>query len=170
MTNPTQTFAAMIEIVTACITHQDVSVNDVPGLISKIHKSLSVIDGFTLSLEEKPKRSFVNKAVAKPVMAEDQLPVVTVASATLPAVRRPIPAVPILQSVFRDRIICLKDGTTHVMMKQHLRRVCGMTPKQYRTKWGLPDNSERQRQGAKKVGLGTLANKRGHLSEDEMRA
>jgi len=82
MTNPTQTFAAMIEIVTACITHQDVSVNDVPGLISKIHKSLSVIDGFTLSLEEKPKRSFVNKAVAKPVMAEDQLPVVTVASAT----------------------------------------------------------------------------------------
>ncbi|PYD62777.1 transcriptional regulator [Gluconacetobacter entanii] len=48
------------------------------------------------------------------------------------------PAVPIKKSVFPDYIICLEDGKKLKMLKRHLDRAYGMTPDQYREKWGLP--------------------------------
>ncbi|PYD75051.1 MucR family transcriptional regulator [Novacetimonas pomaceti] len=50
----------------------------------------------------------------------------------------PQPAVPIKKSVFPDYIICLEDGKKLKMLKRHLDRAYGMTPDQYREKWGLP--------------------------------
>ncbi len=50
------------------------------------------------------------------------------------------PAVPIRKSVFPDYIVCLEDGRKLKTMKRHLHTSYGMTPAQYRQKWGLPSN------------------------------
>ena len=42
------------------------------------------------------------------------------------------------QTVFSDHLICMEDGLTMKMLKRHLLTVHGMTPDEYRTKWGLP--------------------------------
>jgi predicted transcriptional regulator len=43
------------------------------------------------------------------------------------------------QTVFRDRLICMEDGLSMKMLKRHLLTVHGMTPDDYRKKWGLPE-------------------------------
>jgi predicted transcriptional regulator len=48
------------------------------------------------------------------------------------------PAVPIKKSVTPDFIISLEDGRRYKSLKRHLRTSYGMTPEQYRAKWGLP--------------------------------
>lgn len=48
------------------------------------------------------------------------------------------PAVPIKDSVQPDYIICLEDGERVVLLRRHLKNRYGMTPDQYRLKWGLP--------------------------------
>jgi predicted transcriptional regulator len=49
-----------------------------------------------------------------------------------------VPAVPIRKSVTPDFLVCLEDGKKLKMLKRHLKTAYGMTPAQYRTKWGLP--------------------------------
>ena len=44
------------------------------------------------------------------------------------------------QTVFGDHLICMEDGLTMKMLKRHLLTVHGLTPDEYRTKWGLPGN------------------------------
>src|SRR5262245_57984096 len=48
-----------------------------------------------------------------------------------------VPAVPIKKSVTPDYIISLEDGRKFKSMKRYLG-LLGMTPDQYRQKWGLP--------------------------------
>jgi predicted transcriptional regulator len=48
------------------------------------------------------------------------------------------PAVPASRSVFPTHIICLEDGRQLKTLKRHLMVAYGLTPEQYRTKWGLP--------------------------------
>jgi predicted transcriptional regulator len=60
------------------------------------------------------------------------------ASAT--AAEAQTPAVPVKKSVTPDYIICLEDGKKLKMLKRHLRTTYGMTPEQYRLKWGLPSD------------------------------
>lgn len=50
------------------------------------------------------------------------------------------PAVPPEESVYFDFLVCLEDGKRLKMLKRHLRVTYGMTPDQYRQKWGLPDD------------------------------
>lgn len=50
------------------------------------------------------------------------------------------PAVPIKRSVFPDYIICLEDGREMKSLRRHLEKAYGMTPDDYRKKWGLPDD------------------------------
>ena len=72
------------------------------------------------------------------------------------------PAVPIKKSVFPDYIVCLEDGKKLKMLKRHLQTAYGMTPDQYRAKWGLPANyplvapnyAEHRSTLAKSIGLG----------------
>lgn len=47
------------------------------------------------------------------------------------------PAVPIKKSVTDDYIVCLEDGKKFKSLRRHLA-VLGMTPDEYRAKWGLP--------------------------------
>lgn len=76
---------------------------------------------------------------------------------------RPQPAVPIKKSVTPDYIICLEDGKKLKMLKRHLKTAYGMTPEDYRERWGLPadypmvaPNYAKQRSRlAKDIGLGT---------------
>ena len=79
------------------------------------------------------------------------------------SIDRLTPAVPIKKSVTQEYIICLEDGKKLKMLKRYLKTAHGMTPEQYRARWGLPasypmvaPNYARQRSGlAKKIGLGT---------------
>ena len=82
----------------------------------------------------------------------------------------PRPMVSIRKSITPDYIICLEDGKKLKMMKRHLRTTYGLTPEEYRAKWGLPadypmvaPNYAAQRSDfAKKIGLGKQGNvKRG---------
>jgi predicted transcriptional regulator len=52
----------------------------------------------------------------------------------------PLPAVPVNQSVFDGYLICLEDGRKYRTLKRHLRSAYGMSPEDYRAKWGLPGN------------------------------
>jgi len=50
------------------------------------------------------------------------------------------PAVPVKKSVSHDHVTCLEDGLQFKSLKRHLAAVHGMTPDEYRLKWGLrPD-------------------------------
>lgn len=48
------------------------------------------------------------------------------------------PAVPIRKSVTPDYIISLEDGKKFKSLKRHLSTHHGLTPDEYRAKWGLP--------------------------------
>jgi predicted transcriptional regulator len=50
---------------------------------------------------------------------------------------KPIPAVPIKKSITPDFLISLEDGKRYKSLKRHLAGR-GLTPEQYRQKWGLP--------------------------------
>lgn len=74
----------------------------------------------------------------------------------------PEPAVAIKKSVTADYIVCLEDGKKFKSLKRHLRTRYGMTPDEYRSKWGLPHdypmvapNYAKERSNlAKRMGLG----------------
>lgn len=72
------------------------------------------------------------------------------------------PAVSIRASVKPDYIVCLEDGKKLKMLKRHLNTAFGMTPDDYRAKWGLPKDypmvapnyAASRAELAKKIGLG----------------
>jgi predicted transcriptional regulator len=50
---------------------------------------------------------------------------------------KPTPAVPVKRSVTPDYLISLEDGKRYKSLRRHLTSR-GLTPDQYREKWGLP--------------------------------
>ena len=72
------------------------------------------------------------------------------------------PAISIAKSVSDDFIVCLEDGKKLKMLKRYLRSNFGLTPEEYRKKWGLPPDypmvapnyAIRRSEFAKKIGLG----------------
>src|SRR6478609_3318701 len=81
---------------------------------------------------------------------------------------RPDPAVSIRSSIKRDHIVCLEDGKKMKMLKRHLMTDHGLTPDEYRARWGLasdypmvaPDYADRRRELAKQIGLGRMPGQR----------
>jgi predicted transcriptional regulator len=55
-------------------------------------------------------------------------------------VKELLPAVPIKKSITPDFLISLEDGKRYKSLKRHLRTSYGITPDQYRAKWGLPSD------------------------------
>ncbi|MGF7006819.1 MucR family transcriptional regulator [Aminobacter sp. BE322] len=53
-------------------------------------------------------------------------------------VEAPQPAVNPKRSIHPDYIICLEDGKKFKSLKRHLSVHFGLTPEEYRAKWGLP--------------------------------
>ena len=75
---------------------------------------------------------------------------------------KPVPAVPIKKSVTQEYIISLEDGLKFKSLRRALMARYGMTPDEYRAKWGLPSDypmvapgyAARRSELAKKMGLG----------------
>ncbi len=88
--------------------------------------------------------------------------------ATLGPEPKPKPAVSIKQSIKPEYITCLEDGTKHKMLKRHLKTAHGMTPHDYRQRWGLPRDyplvapnyAAKRSKLAKKIGLGRKRGKK----------
>ena len=78
------------------------------------------------------------------------------------------PAVPVKRSITADHLVCLEDGKKFKSLKRHLRTQYGMTPEQYREKWGLaldypmvaPNYAAARSQLAKQMGLGQQRRRR----------
>ena len=87
------------------------------------------------------------------------------AAATEPEQKPLVPAVAIRKSVTPDYIVSLEDGRKFKSLKRHLQGSYGMTPDEYRAKWGLPrdypmvaPNYAKARSDlAKRMGLGRKA-------------
>jgi len=83
-------------------------------------------------------------------------------SAALAIEEKPTPAVTIKNSITADYIVCLENGKKFKSLKRHLRSAYGMTPEEYRARWGLPVDypmvapsyAEARSSLAKKMGLG----------------
>ena len=79
-----------------------------------------------------------------------------------PPAAKPVPAVPIDESVTPDHIVCLEDGQRLKMLKRYLRTAHNLTPEQYRRRWALPANypmvasnyAKKRSKLAKAAGLG----------------
>ena len=78
------------------------------------------------------------------------------------------PAVPVKRSITDDYIVCLEDGKKLKMLKRYLRSQYGLSPEEYRKKWGLPADypmvapsyAKKRSQFAKKIGLGRTSRKK----------
>ena len=85
-----------------------------------------------------------------------------------PVQERPAPAVPIKKSITPDYIVCLEDGKKLKMLKRHLRTAYGMSPEEYRERWGLPSDypmvapayAKQRSRLAREIGLGTRPRRR----------
>lgn len=73
-----------------------------------------------------------------------------------------VPAVSIRKSITTDFLICLEDGQKFKSLKRHIGNKYGLTPQEYRVKWGLPADypmvapsyAEARSVLAKSIGLG----------------
>ena len=82
---------------------------------------------------------------------------------TAPQVEKKEPAVSIRKSLTPDFLVCLDDGKKFKSLRRHLATL-GMTPDQYRAKWGLPSDypmvapnyAAARSQLAKQSGLGQI--------------
>ncbi|ACL63250.1 MucR family transcriptional regulator [Methylobacterium nodulans] len=104
-----------------------------------------------------------------PVPVTDLPPLLTAVHASLTGLTKPaepkpeplVPPVPIRKTITPDAIISLEDGQPYKTLARHLGRL-GLTPEQYRAKWGLPTNypmtapnyAAQRSELAKKHGLG----------------
>ena len=84
-------------------------------------------------------------------------------AAAEPAAEPLVPPVSIRKSLHNDYLISMEDGKQYQSLKRHLSKR-GLTPADYRAKWGLPNDypmtapgySERRSALAKSLGLGQL--------------
>jgi predicted transcriptional regulator len=94
---------------------------------------------------------------------------VKIAGGIVVAAESAAPAITIRKSNAPDFLVCLDDGLRFKSLKRHLSTRHGMTPDQYREKWGLPTDypmvaanyaAERSKL-AKQIGFGQMANRSG---------
>jgi len=85
------------------------------------------------------------------------------------------PAVPVELSVSQDYIVCLEDGKRFKMLKGHLRAAYGLSPDEYRAKWGLPADypmvapkyREKRARMARDMGLGHMRSRQAVRKADD---
>ena len=106
------------QIVSAHVRHNTIQSDALPDLIRDIYATLLSLEGTsTAASDDVP-------AYAHTLEHEH---------AAQPAARR-------APMVADDHLVCLEDGLTMKMLKRHLITVHGLTPDQYRAKWGLPSD------------------------------
>ena len=123
------------DIVSAYVSNNTVSVQDLPSLIHDVHNALlRITSGGSVDSSSEAQK----------------------------------PAVAVKKSITPDYIVCLEDGKKFKSLKRHLRTQYGMSPEDYREKWGLPSdypmvapNYANARSAlAKQMGLGQQRRKR----------
>ncbi len=122
------------EIVAAYASRNQMSQDDLPGLIRNVHGTLTGLAG--------------GDAADAADISEPAAP--------------PVPAVPIDASVKKDAITCLECGKTFKTLKRHLSTEHGLSPTEYKERWQLsrdyplvaPSYSKSRAATAKKIGLG----------------
>ena len=116
--------------------------------------------------------TIVSAYVANNTLTADELPALirmvhAALSSTGQEIVRPspepaAPAVAPRKSITQDHLICLEDGKKFRSLRRHLLTHHGLTPDQYRTKWGLaldypmvsPGYAATRSRLAKEMGLG----------------
>lgn len=119
------------QIVSAYVSNNTISTNELPDMIRVVHNTLSDLE-----------------------------------SGANPVNHNLTPAVPIKKSITPDFIICLEDGKKLKMLKRYLRSQYGMSPEDYRARWGLapdypmvaPNYASQRSRLAKQIGLGKASN------------
>ena len=150
-------------IVSAYVANNSLPPAQVPELIQSVIQSLSATEGAPAAA---PAPAPAPVAEAPPLPAPAPTPVAPpVASPpAMPAQsgQGSSPAVSVDQSIIGDFLICLEDGQQFKTLKRHLRTSHGLSPDEYRAKWGLADDypmvapnyAQRRSDFAKKIGLG----------------
>jgi len=131
------------DIVAAHVSNNSVAISDIPLVIRSVHEALA---GLASQAEPEP---------------EPQ-----------------VPAVSIRLSVKPDYIVCLEDGKRLTMLRRYLMTNFGMTPDEYRAKWNLPKDypmtapnyTEKRRELAKQIGLGTKGRGGGRMPATRAKA
>ena len=128
------------DIIIAFLNKNSVAPEDVPGLITSVHATLSRLFGVPAQGGREADRSGGTIKV-------------------MPSTRN---------TVMPDYIICLEDGKRLQTLKRYIGGRYGLTPEQYRAKWNLPDDypmvapnyAKRRSQIAKQMGLGRTSKKK----------
>ena len=132
------------DIVAAHVSNNNVSTHDVPTLVQSVYGALSSL--------MPPQRA--------------------------PAPSKLQPAVSLRTAIKPDAITCLVCGARQKMLRGHLNRAHGMTPADYRAEFDLradypmvaPKYSEKRRELAKSLGLGTKGGQRKRAATSGRRA
>jgi predicted transcriptional regulator len=131
------------EIVVTYLAQNSLSPAEIPPLIRAVREALGGQDPM---LESTDTESLARAAEPPPAPGQT-------------------PAVPIEQSLTDSYIVSLEDGGRYRSLRRHLMSRYGMTPDDYRRKWGLPASypmvapsyAKQRSEVAKRIGLGTRA-------------
>lgn len=134
----TQLRELVAEVAAAYFSNSHVTPADIPNVISQIAASLGAVGGGAAAGE-----------------AEEA-----------PSIREKTTPAQIRKSMTPEALISFEDGKAYKTLRRHLA-VKGLSPEQYREKWGLPDDypmvapaySAARSQMAKALGLGRKAAK-----------
>lgn len=112
------------QIVASHVSNNTVPPDQIPSLIRNIYLTLTEL-----------RRSMNGTSLPATSMASSNMPNMVLDEPLEPPTN---PAIAIRQSVRPDHIVCLEDGKHFAMLKRHIKTSHGMTPEQYRNRWGLP--------------------------------
>jgi len=134
------------------------------------HEAMTMVETSSPDLVLKLTAQIVAAHVEHNLVAADALPglieqvyrTLREATQTPAEPERPVPAVPVKQSIKPEYIVCLEDGKKLKTLRRHLMTSYNLTPAQYRSRWGLaadypmvaPNYAKLRSSLAKKIGLG----------------
>lgn len=133
-------------IVSAYVSKNTVALADIPSVIGSVRAHLT---GENFSAESKSLKTDAGNEPSK--------------KRGRPAAgSKEVPAVSINTSIKPGHIVCLEDGKKFKTLKRHLTSEHGLTPQQYKDRWGLPSDypmvapqyASRRSELAKVIGLG----------------
>ncbi|OWJ57237.1 MucR family transcriptional regulator [Inquilinus limosus] len=117
------------EIVVAHVSRNTLDSESLLDLIRNVYTTLSATQGPLPEGEAEPAEAH-DDALAEAGHDGQEVPAMPAAPL--------VPAVPVEESVTADYIVCLEDGRRFKTMKRWLRATYGLSPEQYRERWGLP--------------------------------
>jgi predicted transcriptional regulator len=123
------------QIVIAHIRHNDVAIEAVPNLIRSVYGTLQDIGRGLSRASLRAMQTSVNQLEQGHDHDHGHDHEHSAHPAAPNGYEHPLYG----QTVFDDRLVCMEDGLSMKMLKRHLLTVHGMTPEEYREKWGLPE-------------------------------